>query len=103
MIGVILTLSIINTLGLLIAGVIYWKNNFTIVRLEEWNLAANAYNTLGELGLLDENGELHVETSSEESEEPIEQAGGEGFFRDSLYEDYPTEDFIEQPEGPIVE
>lgn len=79
MITLILILSVLNFGGLITAGVLYFKNKYTIVSIEQWNEIAQVYNTLAEKNLLDCIDDL---TPNQEL------VGGEGdFFRDALYEE----------------
>lgn len=79
MITLILILSVLNFSGLLTAGVLYFKNKYTIVTIDQWNEIATVYNTVVTAGLVDEKGEL---TS------PPELAGGHGFFKEQVEEAY---------------
>ncbi|MBQ2350101.1 MAG: hypothetical protein II393_02375 [Cytophagales bacterium] len=84
MLVAIFVLSLINLVGLIIAGCLYFKETYCIVSIEHWNEIATVYNTVVTAGLVDEKGEL---TS------PPELAGGCGsFFRDQLEEDYYEDD-----------
>lgn len=79
MITLILILSVLNFGGLLTAGVLYFKNKYTIVSIEQWNEIAQVYNALAEKNLLDCIDDL---TPNQEA------CGGVGdFFRDALYEE----------------
>ena len=40
----ILILSILNFIGLIIAGKIYFENHFVIIDIETWNTVGNFYN-----------------------------------------------------------
>lgn len=83
MITLILILSVLNFGGLLTAGVLYFKNKYTIVTIEQWNEIAQVYNTLAEKNLLDCIDDL---TPNQEL------AGGEGFFKEQIEE---TEEYEE--------
>lgn len=79
----ILILNLINLTGILIAGVIFFKRNYTIMAIEEWNTIAAVFNACAEYGLINENNEFIPP-----SELPVEEkAGGVGsFFRDCIEE-----------------
>lgn len=70
--------SLLNLIGLIIAAIIYFKERFCIVSIEQWNELATVYNKVITEGLVDDNGEIV----------PQELPGGVGdFFRDALYEE----------------
>ena len=78
----ILVLSIINLIGFIVAGVLYFKEKFCIVSIEQWNELATIYNKVITAGLIDEEGNLVKD------QEPIpELPGGYGFFKDELPEE----------------
>lgn len=77
MITLILILSVLNFGGLITAGVLYFKNKYTIVSIEQWNEIAQVYNTLAEKNLLNCIDDL---TPNQEL------VGGEGFFKEQLEE-----------------
>lgn len=67
MITLILILNILNLGGLLTAGILYFKEKYTIVPIEEWNEIVKVYN--------------EMITAQDEIVSP----GGEGgFFREAL-------------------
>lgn len=71
MITLILILNILNLGGLLTAGILYFKEKYTIVSIEEWNEIVKVYN--------------EMITSQDEIISP----GGEGgFFREALEENF---------------
>lgn len=84
MITIVLILSILNFIGLLTAGVIYFKEKYTIVPIEEWNRIAGVFNAAVTAGQVDEN-----DTFIPAKEIPVDELpGGYGdFFRDALYEE----------------
>lgn len=88
MLTVILILTLINLSGLIATGVIYFKEKYTIVSLEEWNKIARVFNACVADGLVNEEDEyIHPE------ELPVrELAGGYGFFRDEI----PVEEDLEE-------
>lgn len=57
-------MTIINICSLILIAVVYFREHYTIVSLEQWNELAHFYNE-------------HVESEQEDSEE---KAGGCGFF-----------------------
>lgn len=71
-----MVLTIINIVALILLAVGYFRGNYTIVDLETWNKLARFYNEYSD-------GEGGIEVP--------EQAGGEGFFREYLDEDYEDE------------
>lgn len=75
-------LSILNTGILLILGLNYLKNKYTIVTIEQWNEIAQVYNTLAEKNLLDCIDDL---TPNQEV------CGGVGFFKEQVEEEYEDE------------
>lgn len=88
----VLIFSIINFIGLLIAGKIYFDNTFVIKYMDEWNILANVFNKAMELGYIDDNNEFIPPC-----ELPAEElAGGEGFFKEYIddisYEEEQQED-----------
>lgn len=83
MITLILILSVLNFSGLLTAGILYFKNKYTIVTIEQWNEIAQVYNALAEKNLLDCIDDL---TPNQEA------AGGCGFFKECVEEDYNDEE-----------
>lgn len=87
MLVTLLILTVLNSIGLIIAGSIYFKETYTIVRIEQWNEIVHIVNEVTQAGLLNEEGELEV---------PQELAGGCGFFRDEIPEVYEDE---EEEEG----
>ena len=68
-----MVLTIINVIALALLAIGYFKGNYTIVDLETWNKLAHFYNEFS-----DGEGGIAVP----------EQAGGEGFFREYIDEDY---------------
>lgn len=78
-----MVLTIINIIALVLLGIGYFKGNYTIVDLETWNKLAHFYNEYS-----DGEGGLEVP----------EQAGGEGFFREYIDEDYEEPDEEEEDE-----
>lgn len=75
MLTLILILNILNLGGLLTAGILYFKEKYTIVPIEEWNEIVKVYN--------------EMITSQDEIVSP----GGEGgFFREALEEDCNDDD-----------
>lgn len=83
MLTIILILSVLNFSGLLTAGVLYFKNKYTIVTIEQWNEIAQVYNALAEKNLLDCIDDL---TPNKEA------AGGCGFFKEYVEEEYDEEE-----------
>lgn len=83
MITLILILSVLNFGGLLTAGVLYFKNKYTIVTVEQWNEIAQVYNTLAEKNLLDCIDDL---TPNQEA------CGGVGFFKEQLEGEFEEEE-----------
>lgn len=80
MLTTILVLNLINLTGILLAGVIFFKRNYTIMAIEEWNTIAAVFNACAEYGLINENNEFIPP-----SELPAEEkAGGVGFFQEQL-------------------
>ena len=79
MIGVILTLTVLNTLMIIGVGLFYFTNNFTIVDLETYNELARAYNE-----------------KVKEEEASQELAGGYGGFFQEQLEDYDDEEEEEE-------
>ena len=79
MLTLILILNILNICGLVTAGILYFKNKYTIVTIEQWNEIAQVYNALAEKNLLDCINDL---TPNQEA------CGGVGdFFRDQIEEE----------------
>ena len=76
-----LLLTILNTILIVLLGLKYFKDNYTIVSIQDWNTLANFYND-------------HVDEYDEDGK-PIkeEKAGGFGFA--SYLEEEPEEDFEE--------
>ena len=83
MLTLILILNILNICGLTTAGILYFKNKYTIVTIEQWNEIAQVYNALAEKNLLDCLDDL---TPNQEA------CGGVGFFKEQLDEEYNEED-----------
>lgn len=83
MLTLILILSVLNFGGLLTAGVLYFKNKYTIVTIEQWNEIAQVYNALAEKNLLDCIDDL---TPNQEA------CGGVGFFKEQIDEELDEED-----------
>lgn len=75
-----MVLTVINIIALVLLAVGYFRGNYTIVDLETWNKLAHFYNEYSD-------GEGGIEVP--------ERAGGEGFFREYIDEDY----FDEEEEG----
>lgn len=74
-----------NFIGLIIAGVLFFKEKYIIVSLEQWNMIAHVYNHCATEGMIDEEGNFLTESVQE-------LAGGYGsFFREQL-EDYEEEE-----------
>lgn len=80
MITACLILNILTLLGLCLAGGIYFKETYTIVRIEQWNEIANVYNEAISSGLVTEEGEVatpiatdNVGFFKEYIDEPIEE------------------------------
>lgn len=80
MIGVILTLTVLNTLMIIGVGLFYFTNNFTIVDLETYNELARAYNE---------------KVKEEEASQELEGGYG-GYFREYLDDDYDEEEEEEE-------
>lgn len=79
----ILILSIINLLGLITAGLIFFKRNYVIVSMEEWNTVAGVFNAAVCAGQVDEN-----DTFIPAKEIPVDELpGGYGFFKEQIDED----------------
>lgn len=86
----ILILSIINLLGLTTAGLIFFKRNYVIVGMEEWNTVAGVFNAAVAAGQIDEN-----DAFVPAKEIPVDELpGGYGFFREEI----PDEELIEEEE-----
>lgn len=84
----ILILSIINLLGLTTAGLIFFKRNYVIVGMEEWNTVAGVFNAAVAAGQIDEN-DMFIPAK----EIPVDELpGGYGFFREEI----PDEELIEE-------
>lgn len=83
MLVALLILTVLNSIGLIIAGGIYFKETYTIVRIEKWNEIVHIVNEVTQAGLLNEAGELEI---------PQELAGGCGFFKDEIPEVYEDEE-----------
>lgn len=86
MIIIVLILSILNFIGLLTAGVIYFKEKCTIVPIEEWNRIAKVYNVAVTAGLVTEDGELT----------PPIAPDNVGFFKEQVDEDFYEEEEEEE-------
>lgn len=72
-----MVLTVINIVALILLAVGYFRGNYTIVDLETWNKLAHFYNEYSD-------GEGGIEVP--------EQAGGCGFFREYIDEDYEDEE-----------
>ena len=59
MLTLILILNILNICGLMTAGILYFKENYTIVSIEEWNKIATVYNIAITSGVMTEDGEIN--------------------------------------------
>ena len=79
-------LTVLNSIGLITALIIYLKNNYTIVSISQWNEIANVYNACVENGILDEK------TNSLILDGITELPGGCGFFKEQLEEEYLEEE-----------
>nr|DAU25139.1 MAG TPA: hypothetical protein [Caudoviricetes sp.] len=79
-----MVLTVINIIALILLAVGYFRGNYTIVDLETWNKLAHFYNEYSD-------GEGGIEVP--------EQAGGEGFFREYIDEDYEDEEGPDEEEG----
>lgn len=77
--ALILILSISNFIGLLIAGILYFREKYIIVSIEQWNTLAHVYNHCAAEGMIDEEGNFLEEPSQE-------LAGGCGFFKEEIPE-----------------
>lgn len=78
MLTLILILNILNLGGLLTAGILYFKEKYTIVPIEEWNEIVKVYNEM-------------ITTQDE-----IISPGGEGgFFREALEENFDDDENID--------
>ena len=77
MLSLILILNILNICGLTAAGILYFKEKYTIVSIEQWNEVATVYNALAEKNLLDCIDDI---TPNQEA------CGGHGFFKDYIEE-----------------
>lgn len=78
MITLILILNILNLGGLLTAGILYFKEKYTIVPIEEWNEIVKVYNEM-------------ITTQDE-----IISPGGEGgFFREALEDNFDDDENID--------
>lgn len=84
MLTLILILNILNIGGLLTAGVLYFKETYTIVRIEQWNEIANIYNEAVSSGLVTEEGEVATPIATDNV----------GFFKE--YIDEPMEEQEEE-------
>lgn len=65
----------INFIGIVIAGIIYFNNNYEILPKEVYQVLADTY-----------------EKSKQEEQETRELAGGCGFFREQIEEVYDDEE-----------
>lgn len=74
--------SLLNLIGLLICAIVYFRERFIIVSIEEWNELATIYNKVVTAGIIDEEGNLVTQ----------ELAGGQGFFKEYVDDDYYEED-----------
>jgi len=74
--------SLLNLIGLLICAIVYFRERFIIVSIEEWNELATIYNKVVTAGIIDEEGNLVAQ----------ELPGGQGFFKDALEEEYYEEE-----------
>lgn len=83
MLVALLILTVLNSIGLIIAGGIYFKETYTIVRIEKWNEIVHIVNEVTQAGLLNEEGEVEI---------PQELSGGCGFFKDEIPEVYEDEE-----------
>ena len=77
MLSLILILNILNICGLLTAGILYFKEKYTIVSIEEWNKIATVYNIAITSGIMTEEGEINETTISPNI----------GFFKEQLDEE----------------
>lgn len=59
MLTLILILNILNICGLTAAGILYFKEKYTIVLIEEWNKIATVYNIAIASGIITEEGEIN--------------------------------------------
>lgn len=82
MLTLILILNILNICGLLTAGILYFKEKYTIVSIEEWNKVATVYNIAITSGIMTEEGEIN-ETAV---------IPNTGFFKEQLEEVYDDEE-----------
>lgn len=78
MLSLILILNILNICGLLTAGILYFKEKYTIVTIEEWNKIATVYNIAITSGIMTEDGDIN-ETAI---------APNVGFFKEQIEEGY---------------
>jgi len=85
MMAFILTFTILNFIGLIIAGVLFFKERYVIVPLEEWNMIAHVYNHCATEGMIDEEGNFLTESVQE-------LAGGTGFFKEEIPDVYYEEE-----------
>ena len=82
-----LLLTILNTILIVLLGLKYFNDNYTIVSLQDWNKVANFYNAH-----YDEYDDKAYNTTNtlvdDDNGEPIpeEKAGGCGFFHDQIEE-----------------
>lgn len=59
MLTLILILNILNICGLTTAGILYFKEKYTIVLIEEWNRIATVYNIAISSGIITEEGKIN--------------------------------------------
>lgn len=59
MLPLILVLNILNICGLITAGILYFKEKYTIVSIEQWNEIATVYNIAITSGIINEKGKIN--------------------------------------------
>ncbi len=82
MLSLILVLNILNICGLMTAGILYFKEKYTIVSIEEWNRVATVYNIAITSGIMTDEGKIN-----ESAVIP-----NVGFFKEQLEEELEEED-----------
>lgn len=82
MLTLILIFNILNICGLMTAGILYFKEKYTIVSIEEWNRVATVYNIAITSGIITNEGKIN-----ESAVVP-----NVGFFKEQLDEEIKEED-----------
>lgn len=82
MIDINILFSLVNTILLLVFGIIYFRNNYCIITKELYE---------GMVEVVEEYNNI-IAQQEEEQQQPQELPGGCGFFREYIEEDYEEED-----------